>query len=81
MKHSFASLAGRPEATGLAMCNRLEDNIELNHKELAFESWIALNRFRIETAGGYLCNISLSIKDIELIDMLSCYQHLKDNIG
>jgi hypothetical protein len=63
------------------MCSRLENNIGLNNKELGFESWIALNCFRVETSGGLVCNdISNSIKDIALIDLLSYYQPLKDDI-
>lgn len=59
--HSFTTLAGRPEAVGLFMCNSLEDNIKLNHKELVYESWIALHCFRAGVSGenGSLVKISL----------------------
>jgi hypothetical protein len=50
----FTTVAGRPETIGLFMCEGLDDNIKLNHKELVFESWFALHRFRIGASGESL---------------------------
>jgi len=54
LNHSLTTLSGRPDASGKFMCKSLEDNIKLNHKELEYESSIALHRFRAGACGESL---------------------------
>ena len=46
---TLASLAGRPEATGLLMCGKPEDNSKLNPE-------VSLNHLSVRTNGVFLCN-------------------------